>query len=106
MGIWDSVLNLVAEGKLVASSAATLVNAGIAAYHDVKSGGSATPLEAMLKQSKDVLPILESVANFIMPGSGTGIEALAFVLSHSHKMTPEEEAGWMDRASRADNGGA
>ncbi len=100
MGIWDSVLTLVANGKLIATDAAILVNAGIGAYHDMQSGKSSGALEAMLKQSPAVLPILESIANFVMPGTGTGLEILAFVLSHSHKMTPEEEQLWFDRASQ------
>lgn len=109
MGVWDTVMGLVKTGEIVAHEAAALVNASIAAYHDVKSGEAKTPLEAILKQGETLKPILETVMNFLVPGSGTGVEfgleAVAFILSHSHKMTPEEEQAWFDRASQVSSGG-
>lgn len=114
MGIWDQVLGLVKTGKVVVSDASALVTAAIAAYHDVQSGAAKTPLESMINQAakdgSNLLPVLEDVANLLFPGSGTGVaigvEGLAFVLSHAHKMTPSEETAWMDRASNPYAGGA
>jgi hypothetical protein len=104
MGIWEDVSGLVAEGKVIATDAALLINAAIGGYHDYKSGKAATPLAAMIGQAKQVEPILLAIANLIAPGSGTavgiGIDVLAFIMTHSHKMTPEEETAWFDRASQ------
>lgn len=46
----------------------------------------------------DVLPVVETLANAFFPGAGNAIELLMIVMAFSHKMTPEEEAVWFDRA--------
>jgi hypothetical protein len=47
-----------------------------------------------------LLPIIESVANIVFPGSGTAIEVIAFLIANSKTMTQEETNAWMDRAGR------
>lgn len=103
MSIWDTVTRAVATGRLAATDAALLIRASIAAYHDFKSGKAKDPLQALLMQSETLKPIIESVISFLVPGGATvsaiAFEAAAYLLTHAHKMTPEEEKRWMDRAS-------
>lgn len=109
-GIWETITGLVAAGKIAAQDAGLLIKASIGAAQDLKSGAAKNPLQALLNQAPNLKPVLESVIAFLVPGAGTaadvGIEALSYLLTHAHKMTPAEEAHWMDRASRTDNGGS
>ncbi len=61
----------------------------------VKAGKSLPTILAELEP--DALEVVESIANFIAPGAGTAIGVLAYVISKSHPMTPEEEQAWFER---------
>lgn len=56
-------------------------------------------LESVVQDvAPDVLPIIETLASAFFPGAGNAIELMLLVMAFSHKMTPEEEAVWFDRA--------
>lgn len=61
---------------------------------------STSVLGAIEATAPEVLPIIEGVANFLVPGAGTGIGVVATLLYASHKMTPSEQEHWFNRASQ------
>lgn len=58
---------------------------------------SRSPLDAFRAIEPALLPVVETLANALFPGSGGAIELFAVLLAMSHTMTPEEEKLWMDR---------
>ena len=61
----------------------------------VKAGKSLPVILAELEP--EALDVVETIANFVFPGAGSAIGVLAYVISKSHPMTPEEERTWFER---------
>lgn len=55
-------------------------------------------MQAIMDVEPEVLPVVEALANLFFPGAGNGIALVVTLLSMSHKMTPDEETVWFDRA--------
>lgn len=75
-------------------------------YHaapKIKAGIDAgrSPLEVLKTDAPEVLAMLEQIANYVAPGSGTAIEVVAFLATQARPMTFEEEQAWMARASES-----
>jgi hypothetical protein len=104
MSAWSAVLGLFESGTLSVSKVEVLINASAAVFHGIQTSGDAS-LGAIVRSFEaadpQAMPIIESIANVLVPGSGNAIALAAAVLAISHKMTPAEESAWMDRASQA-----
>lgn len=89
------IKDIVGTAKIVFNDALILFHAAPKIEKAVKEKKSV--LTVLKEEAPEALAIFESIANIVAPGSGTIIEILAVGFSMSHKMTPEEERGWMAR---------
>ena len=79
-----------------------LVGAAPSLAREIKAGAPAAQVVAAV--GPEILAIIETVANLLFPGAGTGIDVIATLISMSRPMTAEEERAWMDRlANNADS---
>jgi len=103
MMVWEELFRLVATGQLPVGDAARLLRAVAAGADQIAHGQDLTP-DQVRALAGEALPVALAVAQALFPAAAPEISAGAVLLSLAHKMTPEEEAAWMARASGGPNG--
>jgi hypothetical protein len=95
---WQDIERLVATRRVPGSDVAQLARVLAADIKQIGGGRDLTP-DQVRALASTALPVVGQIAGMLFPQLKPEIAAVKIILSLSHRMTPEEEARWMDRAS-------
>ena len=100
MDALESVMHLVASGKIKPADAAVLFRTLAADLNQIGSGRDLTPAQIKALATAN-LPFIKLIAGQLIPGGSIIVTVGALIISASHPFEPGsiEEKRWFDRAS-------
>lgn len=98
--MWVKLHTDVKQGVTAIEDASKISMALMTAIHDVHNGTEPSILSSILNKNPEILPIIETIADVLLgPEAGKMIDLVVNLFAMGHKMSPEEEKAWFDRAS-------
>ncbi len=95
----DTVENVADDVKIAFTDAMILGRSVPQIHAGVKAGKSLPVILAELEP--DALAVVESIANIVLPGTGSAIGVLAYIIGKSQPLVPgsPEEKNYFDKAT-------